>query len=205
MKKIILSLLFVSTLSYFTACKSDKKKEDKKEVVKKAAFSLKNAKNSVNWRAYKTTKKVGVKGSFTQINITAGGNGNSIKEAVNNAEFSIPVSSIFSANEERDAKIVTSFFGAMKDTELLSGRFEIKTDSTGYVLIKMNGIIERLPFDYKIKDKQFSLETEMNIANWKALSAIASLNKVCGDLHKGADGVSMTWEEVGLQVSSVFE
>lgn len=37
---------------------------------------------------------------------------------------------------------------------------------------------------------------------WNALEALAALNKVCFELHKGPDGVSKTWEEVAIEVST---
>ena len=42
----------------------------------------------------------------------------------------------------------------------------------------------------------------MQLKDWNALGALESLNKVCFDLHKGADGVSKTWEDVAIEVST---
>ena len=75
------------------ACDSEKKEQKdqiNKENKSSAAFVLDNAKNSVEWIAYKTTEKVPVKGKFKKVEITSGGQGNSVKEAIHNAEFSIP-------------------------------------------------------------------------------------------------------------------
>ena len=40
----------------------------------------------------------------------------------------------------------------------------------------------------------------MNMEDWKATKAIATLNKACFELHKGADGISKTWNEVLVKV-----
>ncbi len=45
----------------------------------------------------------------------------------------------------------------------------------------------------------------MNVNNWDAKNALTSLNNECKDLHKGTDGVSKTWEEVAINISSTFE
>jgi hypothetical protein len=172
---------------------------------KKAAFSLKTAKNNVDWIAYKTTEKVGVKGEFKKVNITAGGEGNSIKEAINNAEFSIPVSSIFTSDTSRDFKIRKFFFSVMENTELLSGKLVIENDSLGYANIMMNNVTQKLPFTYTITDKDFAMSATMNVNNWDAKNALTSLNNECKDLHKGTDGISKTWEEVAINISSTFE
>jgi len=190
---------------FFTGCKSEAKKEVKKDVKnEKIAFSLHSSKNKVNWTAYKTTKKVGVKGSFKKINITANENGTSIKEAINNAEFSIPVSSVFTANSDRDSKIMRFFFRVMDNTAFLTGKLILETENSGNVIIVMNGVTSKVPFTYTITNNKFSMNGIMNLANWNALPALSSLNKVCGDLHKGEDGVSKTWEEVALQITCDF-
>jgi hypothetical protein len=41
----------------------------------------------------------------------------------------------------------------------------------------------------------------MDLKNWNALEALASLNKACEALHTGPDGVSKTWEDVAINAS----
>lgn len=206
MNKRVLILTVISLL--IISCKSETKKETEKTiktVVKKAPlFSLKNATNFIGWTAYKTTKKIGVKGQFKEVNITANGEGNSIKEAINGTEFSIPVSSIFTKDENRDFKIRKFFFGVMDNSELLSGKLSINNDTKGEAEIKMNGVTQKVPFTYTINNKAFYMSATINIEDWKASKALSSLNKACKDLHKGPDGVSKTWNEVTLNISSTF-
>ena len=38
----------------------------------------------------------------------------------------------------------------------------------------------------------------MDLETWQSQTAIASLNVVCNDKHKGPDGVSKTWSEVAI-------
>lgn len=209
MKKVlILSVLSVLVFN-FTACKSEKKpdysKENKVETKKSTApFSLQSATNEINFTAYKTTEKVPVGGQFKKVEITSGGEGNSIKEAIHNTEFSIPVSSIFTKDTSRDYKIKKFFFGIMENTKLLSGKFVIENDSIGYTNLKMNGVTEKVPFTYAIEGKTFTMQATMDVSNWNAIKALNSLNTVCKDLHKGEDGVSKTWSEVALNVTSTF-
>ncbi|CAM1349041.1 MULTISPECIES: YceI family protein [Tenacibaculum] len=208
MKKLIFPLLLCAITLQLTSCKKETKKEEQKEAKvekKQAPFSLKNADNKVNWTAYKTTEKIPVKGQFKKVNITAGGEGNSAKEALNNAEFSIPVSSIFTSDSGRDFKIKKFFFGIMDKTELLSGKLVLENDSIGYSDITMNNVTKKLPFTYTLDGKKFSLNATMKVSNWEARKALDSLNTICKDLHKGADGVSKTWDEVAINIVSVFK
>ena len=205
---IVLSLLLVVSFN-FSSCKSERPSEklvkSKVEVKKsKSKFSIENADNEINFIAYKTTDKVPVGGQFKKVDITQGGEGNSIKEAIHNTEFSIPVSSLFTQNASRDYKIKKFFFGFMDKTKLLSGKLVLENDSIGYANIKMNGITEKVSFLYRIKANTFSMNATMDVANWNALDAINSINTVCKELHKGADGVSKTWSEVALNIKSSF-
>jgi hypothetical protein len=214
MKKIfIISFLLISTGFNFSACKSEESKEKSKAVSKKskivskkstAAFAVSNAKNEITFFAYKTTEKVSVGGQFKKIDVLAGGEGNSVKEAINNTEFSIPVSGLFTKNTSRDYKIKKFFFGIMDNTKLLSGKLLLTDDTNGVAEIKMNGVSKNVPFTYTVIDKSFNMKATMDVNNWNASAALASLNKVCLDLHKGADGISKTWSEVTLDITSSF-
>ena len=205
---IVLSLLLVVAFN-FSSCKSEKKADNteksKVETTKsKAKFSLESADNEINFIAYKTTDKVPVGGQFKKVDITLGGEGNSIKEAINNAEFAIPVSSLFTKDASRDYKIKKFFFGIMDNTKLLSGKLVLENDSIGYANIKMNGITDKVSFLYRIKANTFSMNATMDVTKWNAVEAINSINTACKELHKGADGVSKTWSEVALNITSSF-
>ncbi len=209
MKKHIIPLLLCLLTLSIVSCKKEVKKEGDKATTeapkKQAAFSLQNATHSIQWIAYKTTEKVPVKGQFKKINILNSGEGNTAKEAINNAEFSIPVSSIFTADSGRDFKIRKFFFGAMDNTDLLSGKLVLENDSIGHVNLTMNGLTNKVPFNYTLNGKSFNLIGKMDVLAWKAEKALDSLNTICKELHKGADGVSKTWNDVALQVTTSFK
>ena len=203
MKKISTLALALLTMTQLMSCGTDKKSD--KEVKKSdASYVLNKAKNKIVWTAYKFTEKTPVKGQFRKINITGGGEGNTIKEAINNAEFAIPISSIFTQNSERDYKIKKFFFGIMQDPELLSGKLMLENDSIGHAHLTMNGITNKLPFKYTITDQSFTMSTKMDVLNWNAQSSIDSLNTICKDLHKGLDGISKLWSEVAISVNTTF-
>jgi hypothetical protein len=206
MKKILILTLAIGISFQLTSCKPEKKKEaETKKEVKVAAFSLKTAKNSIDWVAYKTTDKLPVKGKFKKVDITKNGEGETAKEAINNAEFSIPVSSIFTADVSRDFKLKKFFFGFMDNTKLLSGKLTLSDDTNGTASITMNGVTADLPFTYTLIGKEFKLTAIMNLDNWNAQKAVESLNVACKVLHTGKDGVSKTWNEVAINITSTFK
>jgi hypothetical protein len=203
MRKIVYAFFVgISIIVNLSSCKSESKKEDADKVA--APFALKYAKNDIHFTAYKTSEKIPVGGQFSKIEIVSGGTGNSVKEAINNTEFSIPVSSILTKDSSRDYKIKKFFFGVMSNTDLLSGKLLISDDSNGIAKITMNGETIDVPFTYTIVDKIFNMQATIDVNNWNASAALASLNKVCEDLHKGSDGVSVTWSEVALNITSTF-
>ena len=204
MKKAFILLLLVATNVSFISCKSDKTASKTEQKEDNAKFSLKKAESEINFTAYKFTEKTPVGGQFRQVDIISGGSGETIKEATNNTEFSIPVSSIFTKDSSRDYKIQKFFFGVMSDTKLLSGKLNIENDSIGSATIKMNGVSKKVPFKYTIVNNTFAMSGKMDVSNWNALDALASLNKVCEALHTGSDGVSKTWSEVALNITTKF-
>lgn len=203
MKKISILLLAI-TLSAFVSCKEEKKETTTTEDVKTTKqFVVKPEATSVKWTAYKTTDKVGVNGEFTTVKFD-NKSGATLEEALNNLSFSIPVSSLFTndATNTRDAKIKNSFFGSMIDTDLISGTLKYK-DSKYVASLTMNGVTHDLPLEVGIEDeRRVTLKGTMDLNNWNAIEALNALNKVCFDLHKGADGVSKTWEDVAIQIET---
>ncbi|WMI64492.1 YceI family protein [Aestuariibaculum sp. YM273] len=202
MKKI--SYLIIVLALSIVACKENKKEtttEGNMEVAASEKFVAKPEATSVKWTAYKTTDKLPVGGEFTVLKFDEK-SGATAEEALNNLNFSIPVSSLFTKDPSRDAKLKESFFGAMLDTDLIKGT--IKVANGNYVAtLTMNGVTKDLPLTVEITDeRRVKMTGTMNLADWDALGALESLNKVCFDLHTGPDGVSKTWEDVAIEVST---
>ena len=205
MKRI--SVLAVALILSVTACKNEKKEQKTDAIIDAVTtqqFVVKPEETSVKWTAYKTTVKNPVGGEFTTLNFE-NKVGATPQEALNNLSFSIPVSSLLTKEETRDAKLKVSFFGAMLDTEFIKGTIKYN-DSSCVASITMNSVTNDLPLVTKITDEtQVSMTGTMNLKDWNALGALESLNKVCFDLHKGEDGVSKTWEDVAIEVSTSLQ
>ncbi|WP_452229350.1 MULTISPECIES: YceI family protein [unclassified Lacinutrix] len=198
-----LTILAVSLL-LFTSCKEEKKETETPVITTTEAtssFIIKPEATSVKWTAFKTTDKVPVGGEFATLNFK-NKSGATPEEALNNLEFTIPVSSLFTKDDTRDAKLKASFFGAMLDPDLIKGTIT-NTNGNYIASITMNGVTADLPLDYSISDeRRVTMKATMDLKNWNALSALETLNKVCLDLHKGADGVSKTWEDVEIVITT---
>tara|TARA_R110002050_G_scaffold300276_1_gene468452 strand:+ start:22155 stop:22784 length:630 start_codon:yes stop_codon:yes gene_type:complete len=204
MKRI--PILAIALILSITACKNEKKSSETDAVTETGSsekFIVKPEATNVKWIAYKTTDKKPVGGEFKILKFE-NKTGATPQEALNNLKFSIPVSGLFTndATNTRDAKIKTSFFGAMLDTDLLTGT--IKVNNNVYsASITMNGVTHDLPLEVTIiEGRRVTMTGTMNLKDWNALDALESLNKVCFDLHKGLDGVSKTWDDVAIEVNT---
>ena len=196
MKKIInFSLIIVLSIAIFS-CKNEKKQKEKP--VAEASYSIDAEKSRVQWTGYKTTDKVAVNGTFKEISILEMNSGNTATDALEGLEFEIPVSSIYSKDTIRDGKLMRLFFGVMENTLSLKGKFSVKDASNGNIALSMNGLTKELPFTYDMSKDTIMINATMDLNVWETQNALASIHEACLELHTGADGVSKTWDEVGI-------
>jgi hypothetical protein len=196
MKKI-LNICLVSIFALFLFSCAKEKKTD--ETLKNAAsYSVDGENSTVQWIGYKTTDKVAVKGTFKEISITEMNSGSTAAASLEGLEFEIPVSSIYSKDTIRDGKLKRLFFGVMENTLNLKGKFSVKDASNGNIALSMNGVTKELPFTYEMSKDTILINATMDLNIWETQNALASIHQACLALHTGPDGVSKTWDEVGL-------
>ena len=193
-KKISLFTFALLCCIALVSCKKEVKKES-------TQFSIESKTITVNWIGYKTTDKVAVKGQFKEIIIRNIKSEMTAIEALNGAEFSIPISSLFTDEPVRDSKLKQLFFGVMDNTLSLSGTLNLGNDGTGSIDLLMNEVQQNIPINYIISGQLVELEGTMNLNDWNGQTALASINEACFDLHKGPDGVSKTWNEVAVSAA----
>lgn len=201
MKKIQVATLALLLVTAFS-CKQAKKEEQKTEEAT-ATYSIVQDSTDVRFTAYKTTEKKPVGGTFKQVDLTYDA-GATPMETLEGLQFSIPVSSLFTndTTNTRDPKIIIFFFEKMAETQNITGTFHFDDNKNCSVNLKMNGVSTDLPMQYEISDDgHVSFSGTMDLKNWNALDALASLNKACEALHTGPDGVSKTWEDVAINAS----
>ena len=184
---VLIALVIVS-------CKKDGKKEAPQ-------FTLDQNDVTVKWTGYKTTDKIAVNGQFKEINITNHNEGATAMETLNGAEFSIPVSSLFTDEPARDSKLKQLFFGVMDNTLSLTGKLNLLEDGSGSIDLLMNGIQQKIPVTYTVSGELVELQGIMILDNWNGNAALASINEACFELHKGPDGISKTWNEVAVSAT----
>ena len=178
------------------------------EVSKECTYSFQDSAD-VMWIAYKYTEKTGVNGVFEEVSVTNTGTGNSISDVLMNATIQINTASSNSGDPTRDPKIKDTFFGALVDGQTIAGEIISVTGDNSFghleALIAMNGQAHPVLGEYTLKEGALELKFELSVDTWSASDALNALNKVCEDLHKGADGKSILWPDVTVYVNTTIK
>jgi len=208
-KFFILAALFA--VSFF-ACKSETKTQENSSESAEAPsaegesckYSVKSNDVKVNWTAFKTTKRVGVKGTFDNVEINAANGTPSLSTLMMATSFKIDTKTVNSNKPDRDVKLVEFFFKKMAGDYTITGNIKSvvggNDQGQGIVTINMNGVNWDTAFKYTVTDKVLTMTTSINTNNWNGQGAISSINKACEEQHKGDDGVSKTWPDVDVSV-----
>lgn len=164
---------------------------------------------TMSWTAYKFTERAGVKGTFDTLVIETKAEENSIPALLTGAQFTIPVTSLNTSNPERDVKIRKYFFGSLSSTANLKGKVaevvgDDKEGSLNFVLT-MNGMDMPVSMGYMLSGDTLILSGTMDVSNWNAQAGISALNKECDVLHKGADGKSVLWPDLSLELRTILK
>ncbi|MBL4594167.1 MAG: YceI family protein [Flavobacteriales bacterium] len=214
MRKIFLPIAVVTAL-IFTSCGGGEKSETAEETTTENTeeicfYSYDEAAGAqVRWTAFKTSDKIGVGGQFDQVNVTAGEKSTKITDVLESIKFNIPTSSTNTSNEDRDSKIVASFFGAMNETDIILGQVKSatgdNTSGTCTFYLTINNIEKETVLDYTVEGSTVKLTGEIDMVDFGAEGAVASLNEICGALHTGEDGVTKTWSVVELAIETTLK
>lgn len=211
MKKTFIPIAIISSAFMYSCGATDTQDSvENNEVTNPAATCFyeytETSSATVKWTAFKTSEKIGVGGTFNEVLVKAGEKSTKLPEVLRTVTFTIPTSSTNTTNPDRDAKIMTSFFGAMTHTDIIVGHVKDaegdNESGTCTFYLTLNDVEKEVALSYTVTDNVVKLIGEIDLTNWNAGDAVASLNKVCEDLHKGADGVSVTWPNVELEIEA---
>ena len=204
MKKIAIVLGVVCLTTF--SCTENKVKENVNTPIEEVVVTQEEpsdivdgvVKNSVvKWTGFKTTEKLAVNGTFDAVQVTDTKEGTTPEQVLEGAKVRVVVSSINSGAEDRDGKLKMILFGAMENTADIYGVINFKGGKT-YITFTLNNVSKEYEVASKFENNVFTINTTVDLANFNANAAVEALNTVCGDLHKGADGVTKTWSEVEI-------
>ncbi|MCS4240047.1 YceI family protein [Myroides odoratus] len=196
MKKSILALALVSMVAI--SC-GDKKSTDTTapEAVEQTteAPKQKELTYSIEWTAFKTPAKVGVKGTFDEVKLSeVNQEAATLAEGLKGAQFSIVTSSASTGDPARDETLRLNFFSKLVGN--INGFFGEFKDGKVLVNLTMNGITKEKEFTYEATEAGVKLNGSIDIlTDFTAQDAFNALHEACNALHEGK-----TWSDVEIAV-----
>lgn len=198
-------LIVLGLMPFLFACggseDTPEEKSNEETVEETCSFSYDESSTILTWTAFKLTEKVGVDGSFDEINVIAN-ESEDMFGVLRGATFDIPVASVNSQDPVRDPKIRDAFFGAMDSTASITGEIISIDAASAKVSITMNRKTVEYDGEVSVEDETITMKTTINILDFDGQGSIDSIGVVCEEKHTGDDGVNKFWEDVNIAVQT---
>jgi len=193
MKRIFLAAMVLGVT--LTSCKNDKKAETEETQAETENVAAPVSYNhKLTWTAFKTPEKVGVSGTFDQIELNGTKDSGDILKDMEGATFNIVTSTVNSGDQIRDPKLKDGFFAVLSGD--ISGKFVSFADGKATIDITMNDVSVTKVFDYTSDEFSLKINGTIDIIeDFKGESAFNSIHELCKDLHMGK-----TWTDVDIAV-----
>ena len=173
-------------------------------------YTVDTTSTKVSWTAFKTTEKTPVSGTLKDVTIKAPLKGtNDFKKLLVLVKAAGSIDNEVksdSGNPARDLTLFQKFFSLIKSNAKFEGSFKNMkgNDQEGEMnlILALNGKTKYLPMKYTFsKEGNFETVGEFDLNDFGLSAALASIHQACETLHKGKDGISKTWPNVGLKIS----
>lgn len=208
MKKIIIaSSIIYLCLLLFHSCIHDAQEEFNSGPY---IFDPQNTK--LMWTAYKYSSKLGVSGILSEIVFNPVIQSFKDQKDIHAIFSDFAFESDLNFNDEetntvRNQNIQNFFFDQLKSKKI-SGIVISKngSETEGNVSIELifNGVKKIVPAKYTIINNTIELSCSLHLQDFDAMDALSTLHDHVSDLHKGPDGISITWPDVDIKVVSIL-
>lgn len=150
---------------------------------------------TLSWTAFKTPKKVGVKGKLTDFKVAAQKSA-TIDSLLASAMVDVNSQSVDTGDKPRDAKIMTFFFKKMLKGTSITGKVLKADQGKAQVEFTMNGATKTVDMASKYDKKAgtLTLTGKLDVLEFGMKSNLESLTKACFEKHEG-----VTWPDVELE------
>ncbi len=186
MKKIILAVIFLISLVNSDSFAKDSCTIEQVGDVK------------VGFEGYKTDFKAGVSSQFKSVKYSVGSKkANNLKELLIGSSVVIDTKNIKSDSAAISENIIKFFFDILESDKIKAEIIDVNATNRRRgnlsVDITMNGVTKRVAMSYVFRENSIFGLGKIDIVDFNAGKALASLNKACFDVHLGK-----TWEDVGI-------
>jgi hypothetical protein len=150
--------------------------------------------SSLEWTAFKTPEKIGVKGTFDNMKITSKPS-NSPEKLLASSTAHIVTATINTKNKPRDAKLVNNFF-KIQGVKTIDAKVLKTNNTSAEVQLTMNNVSKVVTMSYNTTENVMTLKGSIDLADFNMLSSLEALTKACYEQHQGK-----TWQEVALELT----
>jgi hypothetical protein len=147
----------------------------------------------IQWRAFKTPAKVGVLGTFTDVQrMSTKNKAKTLSELLNGQKVEINAHKIATGNEGRDENIVDNFFKKLKKNVIKATvkNIDAKKKTLNLEVI-LDGVKREVPMSYDFKDSVMKATGHIDVLDFALDGALKSINEACFTMHEGK-----TWSHV---------
>ena len=148
------------------------------------AYEL-NGDLGVKWTGFKTAKKVGVSGTFNDINLQIKSDDN-FEEFLKSANVTINTSSFDSGLDVRNKSIVSTLFSLKSSEKIIASIIDVDTNKKSLILkLTMNEVTKEVPLTYENKEGVVVAKGQIDVLDYSMSEPYAKFAKACFDLHEG--------------------
>jgi len=167
-------------------------------------YSYDSSSTILTWTAFKLTEKIGVNGTFDEINVVAKENATDMFGVLTGATFEIPVATLNSQDPVRDPTVKRAFFGNMVETASITGSVISLNATEANMSITMNGVTKEYTGVVKVDGEKIKVTTTIDIVDFEAQVSLDSLGVACKEKHTGPDGINKFWTTVDVAVQTTL-
>lgn len=196
------------------ACSGAQNSEETKSTQSDAAAVAENCTYSpdststpiVMWEAYKFTERTAVGGKIDSVVFEGINSASNTQDMFSGASFVAYTGSVNSNNSDRDGKLVKHFFSKLAGGDKIEGKVVSVSEAGVDVDFNINGVskVQSLSFA-DIDGDRVKLTGTIDLGDFSGQDAVASINKVCEELHKGSDGISKLWPDIKVSLVAKYD
>lgn len=181
------------------------------EVLIRGPYKFDPYNTTVNWTAYKYSTKLGVSGDLPDIvfnpKVYMVEDHKDIKNILNGFEFESDPNFNVEGSTLRNQNIQNYFFNKLESKKISARVISLLgSDAAGSLDIELmfNGVTKTVEAEYTVVDNTIEVIYHLQLAEFDAIKALNILHEHVADLHTGPDGISLTWPEVDIKVTSIL-
>ena len=195
---------FLCPLLFFFSCGQNpsQKQSSQPEKTSTCEYQFDESNTKVFWAGYKTTDKLKVVGEIEAFETNRTDEVfSSIEAMLDGLNFSLNTASSSSGDDVRDSNLKDNFFNLLTYNFQINGHFSGVQKDSVTAHVDVFGVEKSIKFSHVLENSLLKVRGTFSLEDFGAIKAYQSIQNKCYDLHKGADGISKTWDDVDVIIN----